>query len=144
MSVRVHTLSGDQYCFDGYAPQTIWQLKGLIKERLGVARRMQKVFDGTCELANNYALSHATIDGNALTVALANDSECKVCNEISIRFCSGCFSACYCSEACQLKDWIVHRRYCERQHRQHRQNIIAIAAQAPNQTFLLIERDIDW
>ena len=128
MSLRVYTLSGGQLCLDGCEPRTIWQLKGLIKERLGVARRLQRIFDGTCELANNYTLLSRA--DSALTVAVANDRECRVCEHVSRRFCSGCFSACYCSEQCQMKDWIVHRPQCERQHRQHRQPLIVVSARA--------------
>ena len=113
LSLRVHTMSGDQLCFDGGSDTTVWQLKGLIKKRLGVPRRLQRLCDGDVELAN-----HATLPGvdSALTLALMHTSACRVCEECSLRFCSGCFSACYCSEACQLKDWALHRHHCDRRH----------------------------
>ena len=109
LTLRVHTMSGDQLCFDGYSSTTVWQLKGLIKKRLGVPRRMQKLFDGTCELGNQANLPG--VEG-PLTLALVHSSACRVCEECSLRFCSGCFSACYCSKACQLKDWSMHRHHC--------------------------------
>ena len=109
LSLRVHTMSGDQLCFDGFSSATVWQLKGLIKKRLGVPRRLQRLCDGEFELAN-----HATLPGvdSALTLALMPSGACLVCEQFSIRFCSKCFSACYCSEQCQLTDWRAHRRTC--------------------------------
>ena len=81
----------------------------LVKERLGVPRRLQKVFDGTSELANHAILARGD---SALTLALVDCSACRVCEELSLKFCSGCFSACYCSEECQIKDWTIHRHHC--------------------------------
>ena len=103
------TLSGAQLDFDGGSNTTVWQLKGLIKKRLGVPRRMQKLFDGTCELGNQANLPGVE---RPLTLALVHSSACRVCEDCSLRFCSGCFSACYCSEECQIKDWTIHRHHC--------------------------------
>ena len=108
--LRVHTLSGNQLCFDVCeSDTTVWQIKGLVKERWGVPRRLQKVFDGTSELANHAILARGD---SALTLALVDSSACRVCEELSLKFCSGCFSACYCSEECQTKDWTIHRHHC--------------------------------
>ena len=103
------TLSGAQLDFDGGSNTTVWQLKGLIKKRLGVPRRLQRLYDGEFELAN-----HATLPGvdSALSLALMPSGACLVCEQFSNRFCSRCFSACYCSEQCQLTDWRAHRRTC--------------------------------
>ena len=106
---HVHTFSGTQLCFHGGSNTTAWQLKGLVKKRLGVPRRMQRLCDGERELAN-----HATLPDteNALTLALMHSSACQVCEQLASRFCSKCFSACYCSKDCQLTDWREHRRTC--------------------------------
>ena len=110
VNFRVQTMSGDQLSFeDNESGTTVWRLKGLIKERLGVPRRLQKLFDGKHELANCETL--ACVD-NVLTIVLMYSSMCRICNQCCRRFCSGCFSACYCSEECQLKDWAMHRHHC--------------------------------
>lgn len=40
--------------------------------------------------------------------------ECQMCHVVTkLRYCTTCKSAGYCSEACQLQDWVQHKRYCK-------------------------------
>ncbi|KAJ7078719.1 hypothetical protein B0H15DRAFT_933706 [Mycena belliarum] len=76
---------------------------------------INELWNNFLAVARNFFAIMLDLDANKLVSARACDYlECGlIALKADFRRCSGCSTAHYCSEACQGKDWSVHRRSCE-------------------------------
>ena len=111
-SCVIQLVSGKTLSFDVASVGTVWHLKKLVKRAIDVPKRQQRLLNETRELTNHSPLN-CFARSHRLTLVIV-DATCQVCNAETntSRVCAGCYSASYCSEACQRHDWRRHQEKC--------------------------------
>ena len=114
IKVCVSLLSGAQWSCTLPPAATVWDLRGVVKETLGVRRRYQQLI-----VAGNLVHGHcplAQVAPEELTrimLVIVETRACDACGTHGLhKVCAGCRAAVYCSPRCQRVAWRVHRRTC--------------------------------
>ena len=106
--IEINRLSGASIIIECDKAINVWELKHSIKESIGATKRRQRIIKGARVLGNREIISQ-----ECALMLMLTDAYCHVCRHRATKSCSRCFSAWYCSEACQREDWQWHKQQCE-------------------------------
>ena len=96
-------------------------LKRAIKEHWGIHKRSQQLVTFGGNIIQPSQPLRMMVEDNAqpLDVLLLHVAKaCRACGrEGPVQICSGCHEISYCSRACQVLDWSIHKIVCARLER---------------------------
>ena len=113
VTVRVIGLAEEWFTLALPGETTIWQLQRNIRALRGIPRKLQRMLVGERMAAPGDTLASFAADPLTVTVVHSEPS-CAHCGtrSLSLRRCSRCNDAYYCSPICQSFDWREHQLTC--------------------------------